>query len=67
MGHGYDANNKEIKEEVNVAEFSRKVIAVDRIKSLSDTYILTNYVDGRWIYWEYKESYEFIRDMLLNE
>ncbi|MEE9362994.1 MAG: hypothetical protein V3U92_10395 [Cellulophaga sp.] len=67
MSHGYDINNKEIKEEVSIAEFSRKVIAMDRIKSLSDTYILTDYVDGRWIYWEYKESYEAMRDMLLNE
>lgn len=65
ISHGYDENNKEIEEKVMVKGFSKKVISVDRIKSLSEKYILTDYLDGRWIYWEYEESYEKVRELLL--
>ena len=65
ISHGYDENNKEITEEVIAESFSPKTIAIDRIKSLSDTYILTDYTDGRWIYWEYEESYESVKNQLL--
>ena len=62
--HGYDQNNKEIEERVVVDGFSKKLVAVDRIKSVSEKYILTDYLDGRWIYWEYLESYEEVKQML---
>jgi hypothetical protein len=52
--HGYDASNREITEEVKVEGYADKVIAVSRIKSISDKYVLTDYADGRWIYWEYE-------------
>ncbi len=65
ISHGYDKNNKEIEEHFTVQGFSKKLIAVDRIKSLSEKYILTDYLDGRWIYWEYEEDYEFIKEKLL--
>ena len=65
--HGYEINNKEIIEEVNVESFSKKTIAVSRIKSLSEKYILTDYVDGRWVYWEYKEDYETVKKILVKE
>ena len=58
--HGFDKNNKQIEEVVSVPNFTEKIIAIDRIKSLSEKYILTDYLDGRWIYWEYKESFEFV-------
>ena len=64
--HGYDQNNKEIEERVVVDGFSKKLVAVDRIKSVSEKYILTDYLDGRWIYWEYLESYEEVKQMLTN-
>ena len=66
VSHGYDENNKEITEEVIIEDFSPKIIAIDRIKSLSEKYILTDYTDGRWIYWEYKESFEIVKNQLLN-
>lgn len=62
--HGYDSKNKEIAEEIKVENPSKKVIAVSRIKSLSKKYILTDYIDGRWIYWEYEEDYNFVKDLL---
>ena len=64
VAHGYDESNKELTEEVQVEGFSRKTIAVSRIKSLSDKYILTDYLDGRWIYWEYQEDYETVKEQL---
>jgi hypothetical protein len=63
--HGYDKDNNEITEEVIVDNFSPKTIAVNRIKSLSEKYILTDYADGRWIYWEYQELYEQVKNQLL--
>lgn len=65
ISHGYDENNKEIEEEIKVNGFSKKMVATDRIKSPSEKYILTDYLDGRWIYWEYKEEYETIKKKLL--
>lgn len=43
ISHGYDENNKEITEEVIAERFSPKAIAISRIKSLSDKYVLTDY------------------------
>ena len=65
VSHGYDENNKEITEEVIAERFSPKTIAISRIKSLSEKYVLTDYTDGRWIYWEYKESYESVKNQLI--
>ncbi len=65
ISHGYDVNNKEVTEEVISESFFPKIIAVGRIKSISDKYVLTDYTDGRWIYWEYQESYESVRNQLL--
>ncbi|MUH35960.1 hypothetical protein D9O36_08915 [Zobellia amurskyensis] len=64
ISHGYDQNNKEIEERVVVDGFSKKLVAVDRIKSVSEKYILTDYLDGRWIYWEYLETYDEVKQML---
>jgi len=65
ISHGYEINNKEITEDVSVEGFSKKVIAISRIKSLSETYILTDYIDGRWIYWEFEEAYETVKKKLI--
>ncbi|NJB70839.1 hypothetical protein GGR42_001301 [Saonia flava] len=66
ISHGYDENNKEILEEV-AADFSNKLVALSRIKSLSEKYILIDYLDGRWVYWEYEESYKSIKKKLTKE
>ena len=63
--HGYDTDNKEIAEEISVKEFSKKTIRISRIKSVSEKYILTDYIDGRWIYWEYEEDYNFVKKQLV--
>ena len=66
ISHGYDDKNKEILEHVVSDVFSKKVVAVSRIKSVSENYVLTDYLDGRWIYWEYEEDYEFIKQLLVS-
>ncbi|WP_299617263.1 hypothetical protein [uncultured Tenacibaculum sp.] len=63
--HGFDAQNKEIIEEVTVDGFNRKLVNLDRIKSVSEKFILTDYAHGRWIYWEYEGDINEIRQQLL--
>ncbi len=65
ISHGYDIMNKEITEEVKVEGFSKKIVAISRIKSVSEKFILTDYIEGRWIYWEYQEDYEFLKKILV--
>ena len=67
ISHGYEINNKEITEEINVDGFSKKTVAISRIKSISEKYILTDYTDGRWIYWEYQEDYKTVKKILIEE
>ena len=64
ISHGYDKNNNEIIVHIAADNFAKKLIAVSRIKSLSEKYVLTDYVDGRWIYWEYKEDFEDVKKLL---
>jgi len=63
--HGYDKDNKEIIEKVKGERFSKKIISTNRIKSISEKFILTDYVNDRWIYWEYKDSYEELKAQLI--
>jgi hypothetical protein len=65
ISHGYNAKNKEIMEQILSDNFSKKIIPVSRIKSISEKYILTDYVDGRWIYWEYEEDYNEVKRLLV--
>ena len=60
-----DTKPKLAYEEVIVGEFSPKVIAINRIKSLSNKYVLTDYIDERLIYWEYQEPYDLVKKQLL--
>ncbi len=65
ISHGYDNENNEITENVKVDGFFKKIVALSRIKSISEKYILTDYIDGRWIYWEYKEKFEDLGNILI--
>ncbi|MBG6129183.1 bisphosphoglycerate-independent phosphoglycerate mutase (AlkP superfamily) [Aquimarina sp. EL_43] len=64
--HGFDARNREVTEEVEVEEASKKIVAVKRILSISEKYILIKYAYDRVIYWEYMEDYETIKKMLVS-
>ncbi len=61
--HGYDENNKEILEEIKVEKPMVKMVAIDRIRSITDKYILVTASHGRMMYWEYEESFEDIEKM----
>ncbi|WP_298546326.1 hypothetical protein [uncultured Aquimarina sp.] len=65
--HGFDARNQEITEEVVVASASKKLVAVERILSVSEQYILIKYGYDRIIYWEYLEEYKNVKAMLLKD
>ncbi len=62
--HGFDANNKVIIEEVQVAEKTVKIVAIKRIQSISEKYILVTGSHGRMMYWEYEESFEDLQKQL---
>ncbi len=63
--HGFDARNREVIEEVEVEEASKKIVAVSRILSISEKFILIKYAYDRIIYWEYMEDYETIKKRLV--
>ncbi len=52
--HGYDADNQSIEELHEVEGFVDKLVAVARIQSVTEKYILTSSSHGRVIYWEYE-------------
>ena len=62
--HGYDANNKEIIEKIVVDKPMLKLVAVNRIRSVSEKYILVTGAFGKELYWEYAEGFEAVTKML---
>lgn len=62
--HGFDQDNREIIEEVEVAKPMKKLIRIDRIQSVGEKYILTSYGFDRLVYWEYKGSYDSMKQLL---
>ena len=54
--HGYTSDNREIVEEFKDEAFIDKLIAVDRIQSLTEKYLLVTSSHGRVMYWEYDET-----------
>lgn len=52
--HGYDDENREIIEDVHDQSFMTKLVAIDRIQSISDQFLLVSSSHGRVMYWEYK-------------
>jgi hypothetical protein len=52
--HGYTADNQEIVDEFHDEPFVDKLVAVDRIQSVSEKYLLVASSHGRTMYWEYE-------------
>lgn len=63
--HGFDNNNKEILETVNVDGFIDKLVAVNRIKSVSENAILIDYGFDRLVYWQYDGTLKDIKAILV--
>jgi len=52
--HGYGADNQQVVEHFQDEAFVEKLIAIDRIQSVSEQYLLVNSSHGRVMYWEYE-------------
>ena len=52
--HGYTADNQEIVDETPGEAFVDKLLAVDRIQSATEKYLLVTSSHGRVMYWEYE-------------
>lgn len=64
--HGFDNQNNEIQEHVNESGFMKKIIAIERIKSISEKYLLVTSSHGRIMYWEYKGSIDEIKQKFVD-
>ena len=62
--HGFDEQNKEIEEYVEVSEPVKKLVNVERILSVSEKFILISYAYNRAIYWEYLDDYQTVMEKL---
>lgn len=62
--HGYDEQNQEIVEKCHEEKYMTKLIAVHRIQSVSEQYLLVSSSHGRVMYWEYEESMEELERIL---
>ena len=62
--HGYNADNTEIVEEHHAEEFVDKLIAIDRIQSATEKYLLVTSSHGRVMYWEYEISLSQLKALL---
>ena len=54
--HGYADDNSEIVEEHQDQELVEKLVAVGRIQSATEKYLLVTSSHGRVMYWEYDMS-----------
>ena len=52
--HGYTAENEEVLTQVSGEEFAEKLIAIERIQSATERYLLVSAPHGRAMYWEYE-------------
>ncbi|MEN9659173.1 MAG: hypothetical protein RL571_2638 [Pseudomonadota bacterium] len=62
--HGYTADNQEIIEEFHDETFMEKLIAIERIQSVTEKYLLVNASHGRTMYWEYEGDLNSIAQRL---
>ena len=62
--HGYSADNTAITEEVVGSTFVEKVIAVDRILSITEDYVFITTTHGRVQIWSYEGSLSAVKDRL---
>jgi len=62
--HGYTPDNQQIVEEFKDEAYVDKLIAVDRIQSLTEKYVLVTSSHGRVMYWEYEGGLASVRERL---
>lgn len=62
--HGYTDENHLIAEDIVDADFVEKVIAIDRILSITEDYVFITTTHGRVQTWNYEGSLAFVKDRL---
>jgi hypothetical protein len=62
--HEYDHMNHEVSENINEPEFTTKLIAISRILSISEQYLLVTGSHGRVMYWEYDMDFVTLKQKL---
>lgn len=62
--HGYTEDNQEVVETVSDQPFVEKLLAVSRLQSVSEQYLLVTSSHGRVMYWEYEGGLADIRARL---
>lgn len=62
--HGYDSENRPISEEVTGNSFVEKVIAMDRILSVTEDNLYITVPHGRVQTWSYEGSLESVKSKL---
>ncbi len=63
--HGYNPDGTEIVESAEEQPFAEKLVAIERILSISEKYLLVSGIQGRVMYWEYEGGLEPLRTLLL--
>jgi hypothetical protein len=62
--HGYTEGNKEVVEEFKDEPFVEKLLAIERIQSVTEKYILVTSSHGRVAYWEYEGDLSSFKNRL---
>ena len=62
--HGFTDDNQEIVEEVRDEAFVEKLVAIERIQSVSEKYLLVTSSHGRVMYWEYEGGFAAMKARL---
>lgn len=63
--HGYTPDNHEVVERIEDGTFAEKIIAAERIQSVSEQYVLVTGSQGRLMYWEYEGGIDAVRQQLI--
>jgi len=63
--HGYTPDNREVVERVEDDAYVDKLVAIDRIQSVSEQYVLVTGSHGRLMYWEYEGGIGAVRQQLM--
>lgn len=62
--HGYTADNEEVLAQVSGEAFADKLIAIERIQSATERYLMVSAPHGRAMYWEYEGGLAALQDRL---
>ena len=62
--HGYADDNTAVTEDIANSQFVEKVIAIDRILSITEDYIYLTTTHGRAQIWSYEGSLSAVKDRL---